>query len=284
MYLRNGLSDMYYASLAEESYKHNIGLHQASIDHHINDPKDVQNEVYAASVAPRLDVEESEDTALLCDDVLAKWSDDWEQDVTLSNLACHEDSADRLQQCQDEARELHLEASLGRGLQAHEEVNSQSDEIVEDWEELSTTCSSVLTSGKTMHAAKMHASTGNENYPTKNAAEAVETSSREAKHMPHQACTEVRHKGVIKYFRGSFGWVDSPEVAAKYHGHDVFLHKRDCDGMPKLGENVSFILTEDDNGNPKAIKAAIKKSTAPAPSPLMISARNFFASHKLSKA
>jgi hypothetical protein len=87
-----------------------------------------------------------------------------------------------------------------------------------------------------------------------------------------------RYHGVIKYFRGSFGWISSVEVAAMYPGMDVFLHKKHCCGVPKQSEIVSFHLAEDEKGNPKAEDARIEAEDKP-PSPkklTAICARDFF--------
>merc|ERR1712216_335512 len=90
---------------------------------------------------------------------------------------------------------------------------------------------------------------------------------------------ETRYEGVVKWFRGSFGWVDCAAVSQKYEGYDVFLHRVDCDGSraPKLGDRVSFRLTLDDNGNPKAIEAKMTERPMPAPEPAAIPAREWFA-------
>lgn len=67
-----------------------------------------------------------------------------------------------------------------------------------------------------------------------------------------------RYGGVVKYFRGSFGWISCPEISARFGGRDVFLHKMDSDIAPRLGDRVSFTLTRDSNGDPKAAAARVE--------------------------
>lgn len=71
----------------------------------------------------------------------------------------------------------------------------------------------------------------------------------------------ARYHGIVKWFRGSYGWIVCKDVAKKYRGSDVFLHKFDCDSVPKLGDPVSFRFTLDDKGNPKAVEARIVKQS-----------------------
>merc|ERR1739845_295021 len=75
-----------------------------------------------------------------------------------------------------------------------------------------------------------------------------------------------RYHGVVKYWRGSFGWITSPEVADMYPAMDVFMHKKDCESVPKRFCNVSFLLALDEKGNPKAVEARVEdvhESTSP---------------------
>lgn len=88
-----------------------------------------------------------------------------------------------------------------------------------------------------------------------------------------------RYHGIVKYFRGSFGWITCATVSAKFHGLDVFLHKRDCDAAPKLGDRVSFALTVDERGNPKAAEARVE----PPASSVAVSARDWFAQRQASQ-
>merc|ERR1719210_263643 len=73
-----------------------------------------------------------------------------------------------------------------------------------------------------------------------------------------------RYEGIVKYFRGSFGWIQCPEISAKYRGCDIFLHKQDCvkkvgdrQVQPKQNDKITFQLSTDEKGNPKAIAARI---------------------------
>jgi cold shock CspA family protein len=69
--------------------------------------------------------------------------------------------------------------------------------------------------------------------------------------------SKTRYEGNIKYFRGSYGWVYSPDVQKEFGGADVFLHVNDCgDGFrPRQGDAVTFQLSKDQKGNPKAVQA-----------------------------
>merc|ERR1712032_746028 len=82
--------------------------------------------------------------------------------------------------------------------------------------------------------------------------------------------SKSRYEGKIKWFRGTYGWVYSPGVQTQYPGVDVFLHINDCgDGLrPKQGDAVTFLLSEDEKGNPKAVRAR--------PPPVMTDAREWF--------
>jgi len=73
---------------------------------------------------------------------------------------------------------------------------------------------------------------------------------------------EPKYQGVVKWFRGSFGWIACAALAKKHQGRDVFLHKLDCDHAPKLADKVSFQLAWDDRGNLKAVQAQITKPPA----------------------
>lgn len=76
-----------------------------------------------------------------------------------------------------------------------------------------------------------------------------------------------RYQGVVKWFRGTYGWVDCAEVSKQYAGHDIFVHINDCNFQPKQGDEVAFNLSLDDRGNPKAVKAH---------APIIINARDYF--------
>lgn len=117
------------------------------------------------------------------------------------------------------------------------------------------------------------------------------TSSRTAKQIQSRAADAVgrdakvpstdvvvdkkRYHGVVKWSRGSMAWLTCEALVAMYPGCDVFLHRKDCDVMPKQWDNVSFQLTLDDKCNPKGIKATVENSQPPA-APTMISARDWF--------
>merc|ERR1712048_267926 len=92
---------------------------------------------------------------------------------------------------------------------------------------------------------------------------------------------ETRYEGIITWFRGSYGWLESTEVAAKYSGRYIFVHVNDCDSKPKQGDMMNFQLSLDvpaglRNEQVKAIRA--RKLCAPPVSKAspMINARDFF--------
>jgi len=82
--------------------------------------------------------------------------------------------------------------------------------------------------------------------------------------------SEKRYEGIVKWFRGTYGWVYSADAQQQYASRDVFLHINDCcdDFRPKQGDAVSFLLSQDREGNPKAVRAR--------PPPVMIDAREWF--------
>jgi hypothetical protein len=79
-----------------------------------------------------------------------------------------------------------------------------------------------------------------------------------------------KYRGVIKYFRGSFGWIVCEEIAADYPDCDVMVHKLDCAFRPRQGQEVSFRLALNERGNPQAMQVRIYKA-------LEINARDWFA-------
>eukprot|EP00931_Biecheleriopsis_adriatica_P000278 TRINITY_DN1002_c0_g1_i4.p1 TRINITY_DN1002_c0_g1~~TRINITY_DN1002_c0_g1_i4.p1 ORF type:complete len:473 (-),score=99.19 TRINITY_DN1002_c0_g1_i4:218-1636(-) len=83
--------------------------------------------------------------------------------------------------------------------------------------------------------------------------------------------SSTRYEGHVKWFRGSFGWVECAAVAAMYSGADAYLHINDCAFGPRLGDKVTFLLAESENGHPKALKARESKE------PEVIDARDWFA-------
>ena len=40
-----------------------------------------------------------------------------------------------------------------------------------------------------------------------------------------------RHRGIVKFFRGSFGWVKCGDVAEKIGDRDIFLHKNQLNSV-----------------------------------------------------
>jgi len=56
---------------------------------------------------------------------------------------------------------------------------------------------------------------------------------------------ERRYQGVVSWFRGSYGWLQCAEVAARYPGCVIFLHSNDTDAKPKQGDKMSFQVSED---------------------------------------
>jgi hypothetical protein len=61
---------------------------------------------------------------------------------------------------------------------------------------------------------------------------------------------------VVKYFRGSFGWIVCEAVAVDFPGRDIMVHKSDClgDFRPKQGDTVSFRLALNGRVDPQAMK------------------------------
>merc|ERR1712014_172288 len=78
-----------------------------------------------------------------------------------------------------------------------------------------------------------------------------------------EQCSEMpsakRYEGIVTWFRGSFGWIQCSEIK-----NDIFLHKIDCVKKvsnsyerPKQGDTITFHLSTDEKGGPKAIDARI---------------------------
>jgi len=65
------------------------------------------------------------------------------------------------------------------------------------------------------------------------------------------------HQGVVKWFRGSYGFLVCESVTADYPGCDVLLHKNECDFKPRQGDRVQFCLALTNLGNPQAVKVAM---------------------------
>merc|ERR1712232_361650 len=88
--------------------------------------------------------------------------------------------------------------------------------------------------------------------------------------------SKVYH-GHVTWSRGSMAWLSCESLTVTYPGCDVFLHKNDCNVMPKQYDRVSFRLTLDPQGNPKAVKAIVETPKTKT-EPEMISARDWFSS------
>jgi len=78
------------------------------------------------------------------------------------------------------------------------------------------------------------------------------------------ATAEKRHTGVVKSFKGSFGWISCPDVAAEFGGRDTFLHKKSINTLPIVGSRVAFRVVLDPKGNPKAEDAVLEVETTEA--------------------
>jgi hypothetical protein len=85
-----------------------------------------------------------------------------------------------------------------------------------------------------------------------------------------QPLSNREYRGVVKYFRGSFGWIVCGEIAADYPDCDVMVHKLDCAFRPGQGDEVSFRLALNERGNPQAMQVRMCKA-------LEINARDWFA-------
>merc|ERR1712151_600013 len=80
------------------------------------------------------------------------------------------------------------------------------------------------------------------------------------------------YQGVVKWFRGSYGWIVCEEAATTFPGreNDIMLHRNDCDFKARQGDKVRFQLAKNGQGNPQAVKA----TSAPS----IIDARDWFRS------
>lgn len=80
------------------------------------------------------------------------------------------------------------------------------------------------------------------------------TDLQNATHDQHEAAKqEERYHGVLRSLRGSFGRITSKDVEG-----DIMLHKSDCDRKPTCGDELSFRLSKNEKGFPKAIDVKIK--------------------------
>eukprot|EP00435_Cladocopium_sp_Y103_P061066 s1724_g22.t1 len=73
-----------------------------------------------------------------------------------------------------------------------------------------------------------------------------------------------RHRGTVKFFRGSFGWLTSNDIAKKIGDRDIFLHKNQLNSVPGVGAIVEFKLVVDAKGQPKAEDAVVVSDGAGA--------------------
>merc|ERR1712232_1516451 len=87
-----------------------------------------------------------------------------------------------------------------------------------------------------------------------------------------------RYDGVVTWSRGTMAWISCKELVARFPpqkpgcyvwfgserlpDYHVFLHKNNCDVMPKQWDHVSFRLALDPNSNPKALQAITIQSEA----------------------
>jgi hypothetical protein len=63
------------------------------------------------------------------------------------------------------------------------------------------------------------------------------------------------YKGVVKKFRGSYGWLACEAVAVDYPDCEgILVHKNDCRFKPRQGDHVCFRLAINDQGGPQAVK------------------------------
>jgi hypothetical protein len=74
---------------------------------------------------------------------------------------------------------------------------------------------------------------------------AVGVSSQKKRVIVSRPVDAKRYQGVVSWFRGSYGWLQSPEVAARYQNRVIFLHVNDCDSKPRQGDKLSFQVSDD---------------------------------------
>lgn len=166
--------------------------------------------------------------------------------------------------------------------QARQSVEPVQDDVVEDWE----TLAEMLQDSEDSCAIHRDIRDGQDS--TGRSAEASQISSileavipRAQNTVGSNAQSAPVYQGVVKYFRGSFGWV----TCAKLANRDVFLHKKECDTAPKQWDDVQFELVFDDAGNPKATKAVVVRAIVEKvkPEPAKIPACDWFAKRKHEK-
>jgi len=66
------------------------------------------------------------------------------------------------------------------------------------------------------------------------------------------------YQGLVKWFRGSYGWLVCKSLTADYPGCDVLVHKSECDFKPRLGDRVCFRLAVNHLGHPQAVKVTMR--------------------------
>merc|ERR1712008_146045 len=74
---------------------------------------------------------------------------------------------------------------------------------------------------------------------------AVGVSSQKKRVIVSRPVDAKQYQGVVSWFRGSYGWLQSPEVAARYPNRVIFLHVNDCDSKPRQGDKLSFQVSDD---------------------------------------
>merc|ERR1711988_568774 len=71
--------------------------------------------------------------------------------------------------------------------------------------------------------------------------------------------SSTQYRGTIKWFRGTYGWVECGEVAKMHPDCDIFLHVNDCNfKRPRQWDRVLFELSTDDKGDPKAVNVHLR--------------------------
>jgi cold shock CspA family protein len=87
------------------------------------------------------------------------------------------------------------------------------------------------------------------------------TASKHSKQVTKESCARVntvkdqRYQGVVKYFRGSYGWITCAAISRKFDGQDVFVHRMECETPPRQGDTMSFKVVTDASGRPQAMEA-----------------------------
>jgi hypothetical protein len=95
------------------------------------------------------------------------------------------------------------------------------------------------------------------------------STARSKTSVPSVPTSTKRYQGIIKWFRGSYGWLVCDTVATDYPGCDVMVHKSDCNFKPKLGDQVCFCLALNAQGNPQAVSVKMQSEH-------IINARDWF--------